>query len=63
MLVQDNLESIQYILHKHNVKHTFVFGSVCTENFNDNSDKIVQFTTTKTKFQNLPIAHITFLFK
>ena len=37
-LVQDNLKSIQHILQKHNVKRAFVFASVCTENFNDNSD-------------------------
>ena len=37
-LVQDNLESIQHILHKHNVKRAYVFGSVCNKNFNDDSD-------------------------
>jgi len=37
-LVQNNLKSIQHILHKHKVKRAFVFGSVCTENFNDHSD-------------------------
>ena len=37
-LVQDNLKLIRHILHKHNVKRAFVFGSACTGKFNDNSD-------------------------
>ncbi|MCL2417222.1 MAG: nucleotidyltransferase domain-containing protein [Bacteroidales bacterium] len=37
-LIQNNIASIQHILQKHNVKRAFVFGSVCTEDFNDESD-------------------------
>jgi len=37
-LVQDNLQSIQHILHKHYVKRAFVFGSACSNNFNEKSD-------------------------
>ena len=36
--IQNNIEFIQRILQKHNVKRAFVFGSVCTDNFNENSD-------------------------
>jgi len=51
-LVQDNLKSIQHILHKHNVKRAFVFGSVCTENFNDNSDIDIIVAFQKRYFDN-----------
>jgi predicted nucleotidyltransferase len=37
-LIQNNIKSIQRILKKHNVKRAFVFGSACTQNFNDDSD-------------------------
>ena len=37
-LIQNNIESIQLILLKHNVKRAFVFGSVCTDKFNSSSD-------------------------
>ena len=36
--IQDHIKSIQSILQRHNVKRAFVFGSVCTEKFNENSD-------------------------
>jgi predicted nucleotidyltransferase len=51
-LVQNNLKSIQRILHKHNVKRAFVFGSVCTENFNDNSDIDIIVAFQKRYFDN-----------
>jgi len=37
-LIQNNIENIQHILQKHNVKRASVFGSVCTDSFNENSD-------------------------
>ena len=37
-LIQNNLQSIQSILQRHNVKRAFVFGSACTERFNKDSD-------------------------
>ncbi|MCL2028310.1 MAG: nucleotidyltransferase domain-containing protein [Bacteroidales bacterium] len=37
-LIANNINSIQNVLQKHNVKRAFVFGSVCTDKFNDNSD-------------------------
>jgi predicted nucleotidyltransferase len=37
-LIQNNIVSIQRILQKHNVIRAFVFGSACTDNFNDCSD-------------------------
>jgi len=51
-LVQNNLKSIQHILHKHNVKRAFVFGSACTENFNDNSDIDIIVAFQKRYFDN-----------
>ena len=51
-VVQDNLESIQHILHKHNVKRAFVFGSACTENFNDDSDIDIIVAFQKRYFDN-----------
>ena len=51
-LVQNNLKSIQHILHKHNVKHAFIFGSVCTEHFNDNSDIDIIVAFQKRYFDN-----------
>ena len=37
-LIQNNITLIQNVLQKHNVKRAFVFGSVCTDKFNDHSD-------------------------
>jgi predicted nucleotidyltransferase len=37
-LIENNIEPIQLILKKHNVKRAFVFGSVCTDRFNGDSD-------------------------
>jgi len=37
-LIQNNIKLIQNVLQKHNVKRAFVFGSVCTDKFNDHSD-------------------------
>jgi len=51
-LVQDNLQSIQHILHKHHVKRAFVFGSVCSEKFNNNSDIDIIVAFQKRYFDN-----------
>ena len=51
-LVQNNLKSIQHILHKHKVKRAFIFGSACTENFNENSDIDVIVAFQKRYFDN-----------
>jgi len=51
-LIQDNLNSIQVILQKHNVKRAFVFGSACTENFNKNSDIDIIVSFQKRYFDN-----------
>ena len=37
-LIQNNIKLIRNILQKHKVKRAFVFGSVCTDKFNDHSD-------------------------
>jgi len=37
-LIQNNIQPIRAILQKHNVRRAFVFGSACTDDFNDNSD-------------------------
>lgn len=34
----DNIENLKALCMKYNVKSLFAFGSVCTENFNKNSD-------------------------
>ena len=51
-LVQENLQSIQHILHKHYVKRAFVFGSACSENFNDDSDVDIIVAFQKRYFNN-----------
>ena len=51
-LIQNNLTSIQLILQKHNVKRAFVFGSACTEKFNDNSDVDIIVAFQKRYFDN-----------
>ena len=51
-LVQDNLISIQHILHKHNVKRAFIFGSVCNEKFNNDSDIDIIVAFRKRYFDN-----------
>lgn len=37
-IVLDNIENIKMLCVKYNVKSLYVFGSVCTERFNDKSD-------------------------
>jgi len=37
-IIEDNLVNIKALCQKHNVKSLFAFGSVCTDNFNDQSD-------------------------
>ena len=37
-LISDNIERIKSLCMTHNVQSLFVFGSVCTDNFNDKSD-------------------------
>ncbi|MCF8359312.1 MAG: nucleotidyltransferase domain-containing protein [Prolixibacteraceae bacterium] len=37
-LLTDNVEKLKTLCKKHNVRSLFAFGSVCTDNFNDNSD-------------------------
>lgn len=37
-LITDNLNRITVLCKLHNVKTLFVFGSVCTDSFNDKSD-------------------------
>ena len=37
-IIQNNIKSIRHILQKHNVKRASVFGSACTNKFNDHSD-------------------------
>ncbi len=34
----DNIENLKALCMKYNVKSLYAFGSVCTENFNKNSD-------------------------
>jgi len=51
-LIQNNMNSIQHILHKYNVKRAFVFGSVCTDNFNDSSDVDIIVAFQKRYFNN-----------
>jgi len=51
-LIQNNIEPIQRILKKHNVKRAFVFGSVCTQNFNDKSDVDIIVAFQKRYFDN-----------
>jgi predicted nucleotidyltransferase len=34
----DNIENLKALCLKYNVKSLYAFGSVCTENFNENSD-------------------------
>jgi hypothetical protein len=37
-IISDNLNDLNEICKKHNVKVLFAFGSVCTKKFNDSSD-------------------------
>jgi len=37
-LIIDNIDKIKVLCELHNVKALFVFGSVCTDRFNDKSD-------------------------
>jgi len=51
-LIQNNIDSIQHILQKHNVKRAFVFGSACTDSFNENSDVDMIITFNNRYFDN-----------
>ena len=51
-IIKSNITSIQHILQKHNVKRAFVFGSVCTDNFNENSDVDMIIAFQKRYFDN-----------
>jgi len=51
-LIQNNIQLIQAILQKHSVKRAFVFGSACTDNFNDNSDVDIIIAFQKRYFDN-----------
>jgi len=37
-IIMDNIENLKALCMKYNVKSLYAFGSVCTENFNKNSD-------------------------
>jgi predicted nucleotidyltransferase len=37
-IIAENIDQINTLCKKHNVKSLFAFGSVCTEKFNDQSD-------------------------
>jgi uncharacterized protein len=37
-IINDNIDNIKRLCINHNVKSLFVFGSVCTDKFNDSSD-------------------------
>jgi len=37
-LITDNMDKVNLLCKLHNVKALFVFGSVCTDQFNENSD-------------------------
>lgn len=37
-IVADNIEKLKALCLRYNVKYLHAFGSVCTENFNKNSD-------------------------
>jgi len=37
-ILEQNMESIKTLCHKHHVKELYAFGSVCTDKFNYDSD-------------------------
>ncbi len=37
-IITDNIEKIRLLCQAHNVKSLFAFGSVCSEDFDENSD-------------------------
>jgi predicted nucleotidyltransferase len=37
-LLKENMEGIEALCRMHNVKSLYAFGSVCTDQFNENSD-------------------------
>ena len=51
-LIRDNIQSIRSILQEHHVKRAFVFGSVCTEKFSDDSDVDLIISFQKRYFDN-----------
>lgn len=38
LIIKNNLQSIRNICKEHNVKNLYAFGSVCTDEFSDDSD-------------------------
>jgi len=53
-IVTDNIDELKRLCHFFNVKSMYVFGSVCTERFNENSD--IDFLIT---FDNLSVEQYT----
>jgi uncharacterized protein len=37
-IIEENMDNIRALCKKYNVRYLFAFGSVCTDNFNDQSD-------------------------
>ncbi len=37
-IIEANISEIKKLFKEHNVSKAFVFGSICTENFNENND-------------------------
>ena len=37
-IIKDNLDNLKNLSKKYNVKTMYIFGSACTDNFNENSD-------------------------
>lgn len=37
-IIEDKMDTLKDLCRKYDVKTMYVFGSVCTDNFNDNSD-------------------------
>jgi len=51
-IIKNNMEPIRRILKQHNVKRAYVFGSVCTDKFTENSDVDIIITFNKRYFDN-----------
>lgn len=51
-LIENNIEPIQHILQRHNVKRAYVFGSACTERFKSDSDVDIIVAFKKRYFDN-----------
>jgi predicted nucleotidyltransferase len=37
-IIEDKMDALKYLCKTYDIKTMYVFGSVCTDNFNDNSD-------------------------